>query len=500
MSLYNVEDPGRDVSINIPTTLWVTMSAGLLWFYILTVGFLDETVAAVKVSGTHIMMATLGGSIVFGLVSVWSQKRGLFAKTSLRDAALGLSTVLLGLVILDVGYSIFLNTSQPPASSEDRSLDQNTWVGELYPELYFPTEKNFRLHKPGRTIIGSHYGDMYRPGLLSSPTLSSSVFSKKHVTISINEEGFRETAKLEGHKILAIGDSFTFGWGIEQSLTWVELLERSIGQPIYNMGIHDSSPKQEFLLLEHVIDAQKLDLRGGVLLWMIFEGNDLEDSYEDQRPFQNSGSKFRGLFKDTIIDTALSFPSILKREAVVTKFKNGQVVFSALGGADQTNNHYVIDGRASAFPLYVSSRFGAKLFSSNQLKRAQSPAQYVESHPNASLLQKTFERMKALSNHGGFRVVVIIAPSDSRLHGAEFEDFPRLSEKPHFNMFIERLAGQSGFEVANLQELLRPLAANELLYFRDDDHWNERGHAAVADILGRFLKSRHIINSDGKAL
>ncbi|HBH81229.1 MAG TPA: hypothetical protein DDY39_15515, partial [Nitrospira sp.] len=70
-----------------------------------------------------------------------------------------------------------------------------------------------------------------------------------NVTISINEEGFREAAKLEGHKILAIGDSFTFGWGIEQRLTWVELLEPSIGQPIYNMGIHDSSPKQEFLLL-----------------------------------------------------------------------------------------------------------------------------------------------------------------------------------------------------------------------------------------------------------
>ena len=96
--------------------------------------------------------------------------------------------------------------------------------------------------------------------------------------------------------------------------------------------------------------------------------------------------------------------------------------------------------------------------------------------------------------------MVIIALSDSRLHGAEVEDFPRLSEPPHFDMLVERLAGQSGLGVANLEKLLRPLAANELLYFCNDDHWNERGHAAVADILGRFLKSRHIINSDRKAL
>jgi hypothetical protein len=44
------------------------------------------------------------------------------------------------------------------------------------------------------------------------------------------------------------------------------------------MGMQDSSPKQEFLLLEHVIDSQKLDFRGGLLLWMIFEGNDLLSS------------------------------------------------------------------------------------------------------------------------------------------------------------------------------------------------------------------------------
>lgn len=96
--------------------------------------------------------------------------------------------------------------------------------------------------------------------------------------------------------------------------------------------------------------------------------------------------------------------------------------------------------------------------------------------------------------------MAITASSDSRLHGAEFEDFPRLSGTPHFNMSVERPAGQSGFEVANLKTLLRPLAATELLYFRDDDHWNERGPAAVADVLGRFLRSRNIINSDGKGL
>jgi len=99
--------------------------------------------------------------------------------------------------------------------------------------------------------------------------------------------------------------------------------------------------------------------------------------------------------------------------------------------------------------------------------------------------------MKSLAQRAGFRVVVIIAPSGARLHGAEFEDFPTLSERSYFNILISRLAGQYGFEIVNLEESLRPYATKELLHFRDDDHWNERGHMAVADILSGFLRSRN---------
>lgn len=139
----------------------------------------------------------------------------------------------------------------------------------------------------------------------------------------------------------------------------------------------------------------------------------------------------------------------------------------------------------------MSPRFGPKLFSVKQLLGAQRSEQYVESHPNWLLLQKTFERMQSLAHRAGFQVVVIIAPSGVRLYGAEFEDFPRLSDKSYFNILITRLAEQYGFEIVNLQESLRPYAMKELLYFRDDDHWNERGHLAVADILGGFLRSRN---------
>lgn len=491
MARSTIEHCSGNESPAAKTILWAAISVGLLWAYILCVGFLDETIAGFKISITHVAMAALAGFVFFGILFTWASKRNVFAATTIRDTALGVSTVVLGLVVLDVGYSVFMNWSRPAVTAVSRHSDPNTWIGELYPELYFPTDKNFRLHKPGRSISGSHYGDMYRPSLLASPLLSSSVFSKKHVTISINDDGFRETTKPAGHKILAVGDSFTFGWGVDHDRTWVKLLERSIGEPIYNMGMQDSSPKQEFLLLEHVIDSQKLDFRGGLLLWMIFEGNDLEGSYDELHPVQKPPSLFGRLFKDTIIETLWSIPAKVRQESVVARFRDGRAEFSGLESEDRTKKHYAIDGIPSPFPLYVSHRFGPKLFIPEQLRGAQRSKQDVESHPNRLPLQKTFEQMKSLAQRAGFQVVVIIAPSDVRLYGAEFEDFPSLSDTSHFNILIAQLAGRHGFEIVDLQELLRPYAMKELLHFRDDDHWNEQGHVAVADILGGFLRSRN---------
>ena len=422
------------------------------------------------------------------MFTTWMLKRQLVTRTVLQNISLTTFVLLVGLIFLDVGYSVFINLSQPQVT-DNRLTDPNTWIGELYPELYYPTQKNFRLHKPSRTVHGFHYGDMYRPSLLASPTLTSSVFSKKELTISINAEGFRDTGNLQESKIFAIGDSFTFGWGIDQDRTWVQLLEHSLGQPVYNLGMHDSSPLQEFLLLEHLIESGKLDLSGGVLLWMIFEGNDLEDSYASHAP-QSSRSLLGWMFKDTVLEFLPSVLTSIKRQSVVVKFKEGVATFSGLPGRAKEKNAYVIDGLQSTFPVYVSANFGIKLFHPDQIKSARTTREYVDSHPNRLLLEKTFGGMSSLAQRIGFKVVIVIAPSDARLYGRYFGDFPMLSEESYFNLLVLKLSRQAGFTVVNLEQLLEPYAKTELLYFQDDDHWNERGHAVVAELIGRSLRKQ----------
>jgi len=48
---------------------------------------------------------------------------------------------------------------------------------------------------------------------------------------------------------------------------------------------------------------------------------------------------------------------------------------------------------------------------------------------------------------------------------------------------LATLARDAGFDVVDMLELLQPYAARELLYFRDDDHCNERGHEVIAQLI-----------------
>jgi GTPase Era involved in 16S rRNA processing len=48
---------------------------------------------------------------------------------------------------------------------------------------------------------------------------------------------------------------------------------------------------------------------------------------------------------------------------------------------------------------------------------------------------------------------------------------------------VADLSARQGFQTVDLLTLMKPYADKELLYFRDDDHLNERGNQVVADLI-----------------
>lgn len=486
-----------------PASAWARRAAlavGLLGAYLLLVLLHGTRVAGVAIGTRQLLLAAAVGTAAVWSVLAALARRGRIATAGLQALTLGSGVALACLLAADVAYTRYLDRIVPGAAHpyffQDafRLTDPQIWLGELMPREFHPTRANFALHKPGVSLSADVYGWFYYPAMLRSPTLADSVLERRHVATVIDAHGFRETTPLAQARIFALGDSFTFGTGTTQDRTWVEDLERRLGEPVYNLGHNASSPRQELLLLEYLFETQPEAFRPRTLLWMIFEGNDLDDSYADDRtpsvePLDSS-----------LLHTAPRMLGDLARaiaqESVLRRIVSGEIRFglpfghAASAAGPDGRNPYEVDGVRLTEALYRSRRFGDRLFLPAYVERAaQSPAA-VHDHPNWPRFEQTLDAMADLARRRGFRVVVLLAPAAPRLYARSFEDFPAISAEPAFLDAAGRAASERGFAVIDLARELAPRAARELLYWRDDTHWNERGHAAVAEIVARHLRAR----------
>jgi lysophospholipase L1-like esterase len=472
-----------------------TLGLGLLWTYFLLVFFYADSILGVSIRFRYLaltIVASFGGIHWLGH---WLYRRQLVSETRLKDLAVVSIAVLVSILAADIGYSVYFGAVNL-ASAADYSQDYYRWtdpqlgIEESQPRTYYPTEKNFTIYKPNVTMGNDTYGDSYYRRLTECPTVFNSVPELRHVSYSIDEHGFRETTPLEQAHIFALGDSFTFGYGVDQDKTWVELLEQAIGEPTYNLGVTDHSPKQQLMLLEYMLQTKPDSIKVRRLLWMICEANDLEDSYETLHPVPaqiQEKDSFENLFAGTIVGTLNSIPFTVKQQSVINRLRTGQITLALPSKDTDRPDPYLVDGIRLLYPLYHSTQFGYRPFQPLYLERARENQSYVLDHPNRRLLDQTFKDMASLSRKHGFKVTVLIAPGAPRLYAPYFEDFPPISEQPYFINYVEELSNGQGFDVINLYPPMQPYAREELLYWRDDSHWNERGNEVAAEIIAEHL-------------
>jgi lysophospholipase L1-like esterase len=114
-------------------------------------------------------------------------------------------------------------------------------------------------------------GWVYRPG-----TEARHETKEFDISISINSSGFRGSdLDEETAKVVALGDSFTFGWGVEMSETFTSQLEKILGLPTLNLGVSGYSTDQELLLFRR----KKEELKPDVVL-LTFCRNDVMEAMQ----------------------------------------------------------------------------------------------------------------------------------------------------------------------------------------------------------------------------
>jgi hypothetical protein len=129
------------------------------------------------------------------------------------------------------------------------------------------------------TLTDRFYGRFLMP---ESVDLVYPAFSRAHhqsaefsLMVGINNLGFRGpdvSVKKSRKRIMLLGDSFTFGWGVQQDETWADLLQKKFPQvEILNLGKGGTHPGDHVQTARKAIPVLKPDL----IIWGILQGNDL---------------------------------------------------------------------------------------------------------------------------------------------------------------------------------------------------------------------------------
>lgn len=108
-------------------------------------------------------------------------------------------------------------------------------------------------------------------GWRNRPGLHAVLRAKRAFQVTMDDEGWRGSRSIEESEVLVVGDSFAFGHGVDDRDFFADRCSRvrvkALGADGYNMV-------QELLWMERLGER----LRGKVVVWFVFYGNDLMDN------------------------------------------------------------------------------------------------------------------------------------------------------------------------------------------------------------------------------
>jgi hypothetical protein len=263
--------------------------------------------------------------------------------------------------------------------------------------------------------------------------------------ITTNSQGFRDNEEsLVNPEILFLGDSFGFGWGVEDNKTCAFFLEELTGKSVLNMGVSGFGTIQEFLLLRRF--TRDRDMCGKTAVFL-FCPNDLRDSTGHGLPYpvvyrdKNGFTKYRKVkesdFKDWLLNA---------EKARLPDFYRYSYLAYGVRAAARRIKQFIIKEKYQ-----------------NSLKSAQEQER---------IFRLVIKDIKSFSREKGINIVFVYIPNYI-LTG---------DDKEIFNVIKPVLDEQ---KIPFLD--LRPALEKED-YWHYDEHWRVSGHFKTAQAIKKFLE------------
>lgn len=353
-------------------------------------------------------------------------------------------------------------------------------VGEVSVRLLAP--QHYAITTPGLGEMGDP--PRLTPGFRGRYTNGTEFDTE----LSVNAFGLRgpelDPASSGGPRLLVIGDSFTFGIGVEAEETFVaqvkeELREVAPGLETFNGGVPGFSPLEELSWLK----TYGLQLNPDVVVIAIFLGNDIIEATKWGRsPIEEGGIGAGG---QLLFASTNSVPET--------------------GGATGTHlwlfhNSHLVRLVSRFAPTGVRRLLGfGESWVTNGMRRA-----FRSHNPSDPLTQEgmaanreALTELAELAREESFRLAALVIPSDMQLDQDRWnigmmlakwdpEDYDFDPQYP--GRFFGDLLAELDIPMVDLSPIIKEnLYEDEPLYYVYDPHWTPAGHRLAAGALAELL-------------
>ena len=289
-----------------------------------------------------------------------------------------------------------------------------------------------------------------------------------------NSRGLRTPVEDGPVDVVALGDSFTFGYGVDEKVTWPSQLARLSGLTVANLGISGYGPGSELAMLRQ----EGLRLQPRLVLWQFF-ANDLLDA-TSFAAWQAAG---RGDFLDwerarTLPPAAPGLPApgvslrgLLHRHLVsyeLAKWASRQGVYDP---GRRPARWIDVDGA----PLLLD--IGGPAAWSDRTN----PWVRDEMALTAAALEAARDDVRAM----GAELIVVLAPTKEAVYWqGEARERIALEGNDRWAAQVCRVLGIPCLPL--LPVFASAAQQSGPLYFREDVHWNPAGHRLAGREIARF--------------
>jgi len=337
-------------------------------------------------------------------------------KRYVRIIGYNLLVIFTLLCLIELGINYYLNN---PSKSP-------TWLQQSLRSYYENKDRKIIQFLPECT----HYSDALFYELNQGEFhFSNREFDNEY---TVNSAGFRDDeASLNCPKIIALGDSYTMGWGVDQNESFPSLIEDKLGIKVLNTGVSSYGTARE------VLSLKKVNLDCLQYLFIQYCPNDF-----------NENKQFM-MAEDSLV------------------VSNKEVWDKTVANHAKTTDYYLFKHLFHIVPSFGSSATG-------QTFRVRTPSQQELKVSQERAFLNVLKKTEVLPKNVQ---IILFSLEAEHCHNSFITGVQKLLEKEH---------GSSLFDRISFVDLTGKITSNERSFL--DPHLNKRGHEVVADALMEHFK------------